>query len=52
MGNGKKIRFKTCKKVRRLDKFVYFDHWLKEQMGVQYVIRYMDDIDCGDLAVE
>jgi RNA-directed DNA polymerase len=22
----------------------YFDHWLKEQMGVQYVIRYMDDI--------
>lgn len=22
----------------------YFDHWLKEKMGVQYVIRYMDDI--------
>lgn len=22
----------------------YFDHWLKEEMGVQYVIRYMDDI--------
>jgi hypothetical protein len=22
----------------------YFDHWLKEEMGVKYVIRYMDDI--------
>jgi retron-type reverse transcriptase len=22
----------------------YFDHWLKEQMGVKYVVRYMDDI--------
>ena len=22
----------------------YFDHWLKEKMSVQYVIRYMDDI--------
>ena len=22
----------------------YFDHWLKEEKGVKYVIRYMDDI--------
>lgn len=22
----------------------YFDHWIKEEMGVHYVIRYMDDI--------
>lgn len=22
----------------------YFDHWLKEQKGVKYVIRYMDDV--------
>jgi retron-type reverse transcriptase len=22
----------------------YFDHWLKEKMGVKYVVRYMDDI--------
>ncbi len=22
----------------------YFDHWLKEEMGVAYVVRYMDDI--------
>ena len=22
----------------------YFDHWLKEELGVRYVIRYMDDI--------
>ena len=22
----------------------YFDHWLKQTMGVKYVIRYMDDI--------
>ncbi|WFD12198.1 RNA-directed DNA polymerase [Tepidibacter hydrothermalis] len=22
----------------------YFDHWLKEKMGVKYVIRYMDDM--------
>lgn len=22
----------------------YFDHWLKEEMGVKYVVRYMDDI--------
>ena len=22
----------------------YFDHWLKEQQGVKYVIRYMDDV--------
>lgn len=22
----------------------YFDHWLKEDMGVKYIIRYMDDI--------
>ncbi|MCL2579725.1 MAG: RNA-directed DNA polymerase [Oscillospiraceae bacterium] len=22
----------------------YFDHWLKEEQGVKYVIRYMDDI--------
>lgn len=22
----------------------YFDHWLKEKMGVQYVVRYMDDV--------
>ena len=22
----------------------YFDHWLKEQMKVKYVIRYMDDV--------
>lgn len=22
----------------------YFDHWLKENMGVKYVIRYMDDV--------
>lgn len=22
----------------------YFDHWLKEKMGVKYVIRYMDDV--------
>lgn len=22
----------------------YFDHWLKEEMGVQYVVRYMDDV--------
>lgn len=22
----------------------YFDHWLKEVMGVKYVVRYMDDV--------
>lgn len=22
----------------------YFDHWLKEKMGMQYVVRYMDDM--------
>lgn len=22
----------------------YFDHWLKEKMGVKYVVRYMDDV--------
>lgn len=22
----------------------YFDHWLKEEMGLKYVVRYMDDI--------
>lgn len=22
----------------------YFDHWLKEEMGVQYVVRYMNDV--------
>lgn len=22
----------------------YFDHWLKEEMGVKYVVRYMDDV--------
>lgn len=22
----------------------YFDHWLKEEMKIQYVVRYMDDI--------
>lgn len=22
----------------------YFDHWLKEELGLKYVIRYMDDI--------
>lgn len=22
----------------------YFDHWLKEKMGVQYIVRYMDDV--------
>ncbi len=22
----------------------YFDHWLKEKMGMKYVVRYMDDI--------
>lgn len=22
----------------------YFDHWLKEEMGIEYVVRYMDDI--------
>lgn len=22
----------------------YFDHWLKEDMGIKYVVRYMDDI--------
>jgi len=22
----------------------YFDHWIKEEMGVHYVVRYMDDI--------
>lgn len=22
----------------------YFDHWLKEKMGIKYVVRYMDDI--------
>lgn len=22
----------------------YFDHWLKEQMGMKFVVRYMDDI--------
>ncbi len=22
----------------------YFDHWLKEEQGVKYVIRYMDDV--------
>lgn len=22
----------------------YFDHWLKEKMGVKFVVRYMDDI--------
>lgn len=22
----------------------YFDHWLKEELGIKYVIRYMDDI--------
>lgn len=22
----------------------YFDHWLKEKMGIQYVVRYMDDM--------
>jgi hypothetical protein len=24
----------------------YFDHWLKEEKKVRYVIRYMDDIVC------
>ena len=22
----------------------YFDHWMKEDLGIQYVIRYMDDV--------
>ena len=22
----------------------YFDHWLKEKMGIKYVVRYMDDM--------